>query len=74
MPYLVSDAGIPCPRPDGTELDHSFHRICPGRHFTLSTLFINVVSIMAVFDIGKAVDEHGNTVEISDEFTSDFIW
>ena len=27
------------------------HRTCPGNHFTLRTLFLNIACILAVFDI-----------------------
>ncbi|OCH88084.1 O-methylsterigmatocystin oxidoreductase [Obba rivulosa] len=34
-------------------------RICPGRHFSDATLFINIASLMHVFDILPWLDEHG---------------
>ena len=32
-------------------------RICPGRHFALRTLFLNIACTLAVFDISPPVDE-----------------
>ncbi|KAJ7688517.1 hypothetical protein B0H14DRAFT_2421125, partial [Mycena olivaceomarginata] len=49
---------------------HWFCRLCPGRHMALSSLWITVVSILATFDITKAVDEKGNVVEPSYEYLS----
>lgn len=38
-------------------------RICPGRHFANASLFLYVAQTLAVFDIGKAVDEEGREIE-----------
>jgi len=38
-------------------------RVCPGKHIALSTVWISVASILAAFDITKAVDEHGKVIE-----------
>ncbi|KAJ7938085.1 cytochrome P450 [Mycena leptocephala] len=43
-------------------------RLCPGRHMAFSSIWITVVSILATFDITKAVDEKGNVVEPSYEY------
>ncbi|KAJ6568897.1 cytochrome P450 [Mycena capillaripes] len=48
-------------------------RRCAGRHMALSSIWITVVSILATFDITKAVDEHGNVVEPSYEYLSGII-
>jgi cytochrome P450 len=39
-------------------------RICPGRFFADSSLFINIVQSLAVFDISKAVGKDGKVVEV----------
>ncbi|KAJ6554749.1 cytochrome P450 [Mycena capillaripes] len=48
-------------------------RLCPGRHMALSSIWITVVSILATFDITKAVDEKGNVIEPSHEYLSGII-
>ncbi|KII84574.1 hypothetical protein PLICRDRAFT_179390 [Plicaturopsis crispa FD-325 SS-3] len=48
-------------------------RVCPGRYMAMSSLWITVVSVLAVFDVGKAVDEDGSCVEPSGEYTSGIV-
>ncbi|KAJ7431570.1 cytochrome P450 [Mycena galericulata] len=48
-------------------------RLCPGRHMAFSSIWITVVSLLATFDITKAVDEKGNVVEPSYEYLSGVI-
>ncbi|KAI0946484.1 hypothetical protein AcW1_009934 [Taiwanofungus camphoratus] len=38
-------------------------RRCPGMHLIESSLWIVMASMIATFDISKAVDEHGNMIE-----------
>ncbi|KAJ7083073.1 cytochrome P450 [Mycena belliarum] len=46
-------------------------RICPGRYFSKSLIWITIVSILSTFTISKALDEEGNELEVSDkDFTS----
>ncbi|KAH9912862.1 O-methylsterigmatocystin oxidoreductase [Epithele typhae] len=49
-------------------------RICPGRHFADAGLFLNVVSVLHVFNIGPPVDSAGNPIKVvpsqSDGFLS----
>lgn len=40
-------------------------RICPGRHFVDSTLFIVVSSILSVFDVMKAKDKNGGEIPVN---------
>ncbi|KAJ7247328.1 cytochrome P450 [Mycena rebaudengoi] len=42
--------------------------ICPGRHMAMSSLWISIASILAAFDIFKAVGEDGNVIEPSYEY------
>jgi len=35
-------------------------RICPGKQFSLRTVYLFVASVLSVFDIGPALDEDGN--------------
>ncbi|KAJ7046052.1 cytochrome P450 [Mycena alexandri] len=48
-------------------------RLCPGRHMASASLWVAITSILATFDITKAVDEHGQEIEPSYEFDSGFI-
>ncbi|KDQ17553.1 hypothetical protein BOTBODRAFT_155572 [Botryobasidium botryosum FD-172 SS1] len=38
-------------------------RICAGMHFANATLYLNIVSVLATFNISKALDEHGREIE-----------
>ncbi|KAI0373885.1 CyP450 monooxygenase [Pilatotrama ljubarskyi] len=42
-------------------------RICPGRYFANSSLFITIASILHVFDIGLPLNEKGEAVQIKYE-------
>ncbi|KAJ6447838.1 cytochrome P450 [Mycena sanguinolenta] len=48
-------------------------RLCPGRHMALSSIWITVASILATFNITKAVDEEGNVIEPSRDYISGVI-
>ncbi|KAK0497941.1 cytochrome P450 [Armillaria luteobubalina] len=45
-------------------------RICPGRDLAIDSIKITIVSLLAVFEFGKAVDAEGNTIEVSGEYLS----
>lgn len=47
-----------------------FLRICPGRHMAFSAIWIAIASMVATFDITKALDDHGNTIEPSHDYIS----
>ncbi|KAI0821983.1 cytochrome P450 [Trametes gibbosa] len=40
-------------------------RICPGRYLALPSLFINIVSLLHVFDIGPPLDEDGHPIRVA---------
>ncbi|KAJ7289105.1 cytochrome P450 [Mycena rebaudengoi] len=44
--------------------------VCPGQHMAQSTLWITVVSLLAVFNITKAVGDDGELLEPSYEYRS----
>ncbi|EIW59174.1 cytochrome P450 [Trametes versicolor FP-101664 SS1] len=44
-------------------------RICPGRHLAIPSLFINIVSILHVFDISLPLDRNGQPVSVKYEET-----
>ncbi|PIL25375.1 cytochrome P450 [Ganoderma sinense ZZ0214-1] len=48
-------------------------RVCPGRHFAESTLFILVASVLSAFEIGPPVDEDGAPLPFKREATDHLI-
>ncbi|KAJ7460266.1 cytochrome P450 [Mycena latifolia] len=64
------------PNPAVRDPDAAFgfgRRICPGRHVATSSVWITVVSILATFDIQKAIDDMGNVVEPTGECVSGLV-
>ncbi|KAF7358497.1 hypothetical protein MVEN_00900400 [Mycena venus] len=53
-----------------TQLFGFGRRICPGRHMASATIWITVASMLAAFDIKKAVDEESKVIEPSFEYSS----
>ncbi|KAF9254707.1 hypothetical protein L218DRAFT_1009370 [Marasmius fiardii PR-910] len=59
--------------PDITPAFGFGRRICPGQHFVLSAMFLNIASVLAVFDLLKPVDEStGYIIEPSMEFVDSY--
>ncbi|KAJ7451293.1 cytochrome P450 [Mycena latifolia] len=61
------------PNPAVRDPDAAFgfgRRVCPGRHLATSSVWITVVSILATFDINKAVDDMGNVIEPTRKYLS----
>ena len=48
-------------------------RICPGIDMGYESMWIIFASVLAVFKIEKARDEHGNVITPSEAYTGDFI-
>ncbi|KAJ7029520.1 cytochrome P450 [Mycena alexandri] len=48
-------------------------RICPGRYFAASQVFISVASILASFDITKAIGDDGAPIESTYEYSTGLI-
>ncbi|KAI5121914.1 hypothetical protein M0805_000243 [Coniferiporia weirii] len=48
-------------------------RICPGMYFAENTIFIVVASILAVFDIQKALDDKGMPITPNEDYTPNLI-
>jgi len=44
-------------------------RICPGRHFSDTSLYLLVSSLLAVYDIKPPIDDQGTTIKLKPEFT-----
>jgi hypothetical protein len=72
MPRSVSDDGtsIRCLTLNGLVSSHRALRICPGRYMAFSAVWIGIASLIAAFDITKAVDENGDVIEPSQEYSS----
>jgi cytochrome P450 len=45
-------------------------RVCVGSHYADAVLFIMISSIVATFDISKALDEHGNEITPVESYTN----
>lgn len=45
-------------------------RICPGRYYADSSVFITVAQILAVFNLKHAVDERGMDIQVTHEVTA----
>ncbi|KAJ6579947.1 cytochrome P450 [Mycena vulgaris] len=61
------------PNPDVRDPQAAFgfgRRICPGRHMSMSSLWIAIASILAAFDITRAVGDDGEIIEPSFEYSS----
>ncbi|KAL7277161.1 hypothetical protein ACG7TL_009007 [Trametes sanguinea] len=48
-------------------------RICPGRHFADDALFINMASVLHVFNISHQLDERGEPIPVEAKVTSGFL-
>ncbi|KAJ7032293.1 cytochrome P450 [Mycena alexandri] len=48
-------------------------RICPGRYMATSSLWIAIASILAAFNIGKAIEEDERIIEPSYEYSPGFL-
>lgn len=48
-------------------------RACAGKELAMSYLFITICSVLATFNIGKAVDENGKQVTPKDEYAGGLI-
>ncbi|KAI9058130.1 cytochrome P450 [Trametes sanguinea] len=48
-------------------------RVCPGRHFADSSLFLAIACVLHVFDIGPPLDENGCPIKVEYESTHGFL-
>ncbi|KAI0094959.1 cytochrome P450 [Irpex rosettiformis] len=48
-------------------------RICAGRHMAYESMWFNIASILAVFNLAKAKDEHGVEITPSEEYIMGFL-
>jgi len=49
-------------------------RICPGKHVAYDSVWLVVSSLLAAFDISKAMGEDGHVIEPSGEYTTGTLW
>ena len=54
------------------EVESNQIRICPGRYFALSSLFVTVASVLHVFDIAPPMDDQGRPVLATHGMTEGF--
>jgi cytochrome P450 len=47
--------------------------ICPGRYMAFASAWIAVALLIAAFDMKKAVDENGETIEPAQEYLSSLV-
>ncbi|KAF8210916.1 cytochrome P450 [Mycena galopus ATCC 62051] len=70
--FLLDDKPNPVVR--SPEVAFGFgRRMCPGRHMVHDSLWLNVVSVLATFDITKAVGEDGQVIEPTHEYSSTLV-
>ncbi|KAF9533214.1 cytochrome P450 [Crepidotus variabilis] len=62
---------------DGTLNDDDVHyvfgfgrRVCPGRHFASASLWMTIVSVLALFDIRKQKDAEGNEIPVDKGYST----
>ncbi|KII85219.1 hypothetical protein PLICRDRAFT_178958 [Plicaturopsis crispa FD-325 SS-3] len=66
--FLDSDGHLDPTVPDPSLASFGFgRRICPGRYLGWSSVWISIASILATFNIEKAVDTEGSPIEPSSE-------
>ncbi|PPQ75850.1 hypothetical protein CVT24_000608 [Panaeolus cyanescens] len=62
------------PQPDPFKFIFGYgRRVCPGAHFAQMSLFLNAMSILAVFDILKPLDKDGAEYEPKEDWQSGFM-
>ena len=55
-------------------LDEYLRRVCPGRHFAEASFFINVATVLHVFNVTPPVDSNGRPMQLTPDVTSGFVW
>ena len=68
--YLTSDGKLNPDAPDPMEGFGFGRRVCPGRHFATESMWITMAYLLATVKLEKPVDEQGNVIEPSGEYTS----
>jgi len=61
--FLESDKG-PAAQRDPAKIAFGFgRRFCPGRHLAQNSIFMNICTLLATFEISKAIGLNGETIE-----------
>lgn len=69
--YLNEDGSLNPTAPDPTETSFGFgRRICPGRYLAQASVWMTVACILTAFEIVAPMDELGNPIEPSGEYTT----
>ncbi|KAH9929105.1 O-methylsterigmatocystin oxidoreductase [Epithele typhae] len=67
---FIKDGEIDTTLVDPTVFIFGFgRRICPGRHFARSAIFITVASLLHGFDLSAPLDDRGEPIKIQPRFT-----
>ncbi|KAJ7836429.1 hypothetical protein B0H13DRAFT_1652107 [Mycena leptocephala] len=54
-----------------TEPDHgNTTRVCPGKNMATASIWISMTSMLAVFNITKAIQEGGEVIEPTHEYSA----
>ncbi|KAF7373020.1 Cytochrome P450 [Mycena sanguinolenta] len=72
--FLLSDGKLNPAIRDPESVAFGFgRRICPGRHMAAASLWIVVASILSTFNIDKAIEENGEVIEPTHEYSPGII-
>ncbi|KAJ6570523.1 cytochrome P450 monooxygenase [Mycena vulgaris] len=70
--FMAGPGGAKLPRAVLDTVENAFgcgRRVCPGRFVATAQLFINIASILSVFDIAPGRDRNGKPVKVEPDFT-----
>lgn len=69
--FLTANGDLDKDAPDSLEAGFGFgRRVCAGMHFAQDSMWINMAYMLATLDIEKPMDEAGNVIEPSGEYTT----
>ncbi|KAI0740350.1 cytochrome P450 98A3 [Earliella scabrosa] len=72
--FLDADGQLDVNGKDPADFIFGFgRRICPGRHFAESSLFLICASLLWAFDIGPSVNEHGVPVPVERKVSTNVV-
>ena len=72
--FLTTDGTVDPSVPDPAQVFGFGRRICPGRYFAQTALFLYVSHMLAAFNIEKPVDKMGKVVEPTTESYAQKFW
>ena len=72
--FLTPDGDLNPGMKDAEQAAFGFgRRICPGRYFTQSSIWIMMASVLSTFTLSKPLYENGNVIEPSGEYTTGLV-